>query len=59
METEMKREREMETSLRQKTHEYETPGVVFYMLSAQFILQNESITSIIKNKEMNNKKEEK
>ena len=49
----------METSLRQQPHEYETPGVVFYLFSVQFISQNESIISIILNKEihgMNNRK---
>jgi len=32
---------------RQKAHEYETPGVIFYLLSVQFISQSESVISII------------
>ena len=44
-ETEIKTETEM--SLRQQTHEYETPSVFFYLLSVQFISQYESIISII------------
>ena len=43
--TEIKRETEM--SLRQQTHKYETPGVVFYLLPVQFISQNELIISTI------------
>ena len=60
METLIKRERTTETETtalnktipnyqgkRQQAHEYETPGVVFYLLSVQFISPNESIISII------------
>jgi len=50
----IKRETETETSLRQQTHEYETPCVFFYLPLVQFISQYESIISIIKNKEMQN-----
>ena len=32
---------------RQQAHEYETPGVVLYLLSFQFISQNESLIPII------------
>ena len=32
---------------REQAHEYETPGVVFYLLSVQFISVNESVISII------------
>ena len=31
---------------RQQAHEYETPGVVLYLLSFQFISQNESLIPI-------------
>ena len=44
-ETEIKRE--TETSLRQQTHEYKTSGIAYYLLSVQFISQNESIISMI------------
>ena len=44
--SEREREREREREKRQ-AHEYETPGVVFYLLSVQPISQNESIISII------------
>ena len=59
-ETEIKRETETtamtetETTALNKTipnyqreSEYKTPGVVFYLLSVQFISQNESVISII------------
>ena len=32
---------------RRQAHEYKTPGVSFYLLSVQYISQNESIISII------------
>ena len=32
---------------RQQAHEYETPGVIFYLHSVQFISQNVSVISII------------
>ena len=47
-EKEREREREKERKReRQYAHEYETLGVVFYLLSVQFISLNESIISII------------